>query len=280
MGLGEVGLRALAGGRTTGRPWHALALLAALACGVAGCGRGDDASLFASADSSGVRPGPELANPAAIPHPSPPQPRGSQVGRRDPVLNAAAQDLEAWAAMWRAALPGFQVDSTWSTGVERWVPARRTLGRDVDHLEMTGDLAYALLAFKSPDGRYVLDVDWYQIIAPAGDSLEVGGDADSQPVLVDRGARTESVLQFCGTACGFHWGRWLSPTRFAIGGWQVADDYSQWLQGSLLIYSIRDSTVRRYETRIVSAADYARYEAAWKRWLLRRYRALPARGPA
>jgi hypothetical protein len=36
---------------------------------------------------------------------------------------------------------------------------------------------------------------------------------------------------------------------------------------------LRDSTVTTYATRIVSADTYARYEAAWHGWLLKRYKA-------
>lgn len=224
-------------------------------------------------------PGPDSAAVTQAPA----QPVGSQVGNSDPVLNAAAPMLRDWVTMWQAALPGFQVDSTWKVGIERWSMKHRLIERDLERLESETDLAFKLLSTRSPDGRYILDIDSYQMALVKNDTLEMGGEPDSQPLLLDLADSTEVVLQFCGPGCGFHWGAWLSPSRFALGGWQLADDYGHWYQGSLAIYSIRDLSVRRYETRVVSAGDYARYNAAWKRWLLGRHQRLPggpqARGP-
>jgi cytosine/uracil/thiamine/allantoin permease len=71
----------------------------------------------------------------------------------------------------------------------------------------------------------------------------------------------------------------LSPTRFALGGWRDADDFGQWKQGSLWIYSLTDSMMASYSTRIVSSVDYERYAAAWNAWLLRRYRTIVSSRP-
>ncbi len=238
------------------------------------CARRNEDLLAESADTLGVQSSPPPINPAEVQHPSPPQPKGLQIGRSDRLMNGWASQLGEWTAMWREALPGFMVDSTWGVRPQRWTPARRSVAGDLERRQAT-DLTLQLLGIESPDGRYLLDVDAYQDVMVVGDSVEVGGEPDSQPVLIDRGANVEYPLQFCGTSCGFHWGRWLSPTQFALGGWQQADDYGQWMQGSLAIYSIRDSTMRAYETRIVPARAFARYQAAWRRWLLRRYRTLP-----
>ena len=243
----------------------ALAMLLALA---AGCAPKNDELAVATADST-------TTGETPTPYPSPPQPPGPQVGHTDPVLNAAAPYLRDWVTMWQAALPGFTQDSTWKVDFQRWTPKPRRIERDLEHMEAETDLAFRLLASRSPEGRYILDVDIYQVAIPEGDSIDTGGEPDSQPVLVDLADSTEVPLQFCGPGCGFHWGTWLSPSRFALGGWQNADDYGQWFQGSLAIYSLRDLTVRRYETRIISAGDYARYRTAWKRWLLGRYQKLP-----
>ena len=250
---------------------RALALLFALALAFAlaeGCARKSDELGEFTADSTAT------AQPT-VAYPSPPQPEGAQVGRSDPILNAAEPQLRDWVTMWQAALPGFRVDSTWKADIQRWAPRQRRIERNLQHMEVETDLAFRLLSSRSPDGRYSRDVDTYQVAFPMGDTIETGGEPDSQPVLVDLADSTEAPLQFCGPGCGFHWGAWLSPTRFALGGWQQADDHGQWLQGSLSIYSIRDLTVRRYETRIISAGDYALYNAAWKRWLLGRYHRLP-----
>ncbi len=249
----------------------------ALALLLAGCTRQNDDLLAESADTLGAPSSQQPMNPADVQHPSPPQPTGLQIGRSDRLMNGWSTQLEEWTAMWRKALPGFQVDSTWGVRPQRWTPARRSVEGDFERRQAT-DLTLQLLGIESPDGRYVLDVDAYQEVVVVGDSVEVGGEPDSQPVLIDRGANVEYPLQFCGTSCGFHWGRWLSTTQFALGGWQQADDYGQWMQGSLAIYSTRDSIVRTYETRIVPARAFARYQAAWKRWLLRRYHVV--QGPA
>jgi len=217
-------------------------------------------------------------NPAEVAHPCPPQPSGPQIGKSDPVVNAAAPKLSEWAKMWAAALPGFAIDSTWRTGSARWVPQFSGRFGPLEP-ESSGDLAFTLLGLRSPDGRYTLDVDWYQSVQVAGDSLEVGGDPDAKSLLVDNESRAEAVLQQTGTGGGYHWGAWLSPTSFVVGGWSDADDYGQWKQGYLWVYSLADSTVRRYETRIVSLDAYSRYERAWHAWLMKRYRALKRSTP-
>jgi hypothetical protein len=222
--------------------------------------------------------GGNAADSAAAASRVPAQPMGPQVGRSDPVLNAAGPALRDWVTMWQAALPGFAVDSTWKVGIERWKPTHRLIERNLEQLESETELAYRLLTMRSPDGRYILNVDSYQVAFAKDDTLEMGGEPDSQPLLMDLADSTEAVLQFCGPGCGYHWGAWLSSSRFALGGWQVVDDYGHWYQGSLAIYSIRDLDVRRYETRVVPAGDYIRYQAAWKRWLLGRYHRLPG-GP-
>jgi hypothetical protein len=185
--------------------------------------------------------------------------------------------------MWARALPGFEPDSLWVVKRSRWSPLGGTkyvpivVGEDADPADY---LAFQLLGLRSPDRRYILDVDSYQAVQPDGDSLIVGGEPDSRCSLIDERSMTELVLHQCGTPAGYHWGRWLSGDSFAVGGWNDADDFGQWKQGGLWLYSIRDSSVTEYQTRIVSAETYGRYEAAWHGWLLRRYRALKGPHPA
>ncbi len=187
-------------------------------------------------------------------------------------MNAIAPELSDWVSMWRAALPGFEVDSTWGGVQQRWSPIfSDTIEDDFGKTVSGGDITFKLLGVTSPGGRYVLDIDRYQHIGLENDELEVGGEPDSWTLLIDRRANREMTLARCGTPCGYHWGRWLSPTKFALAGWQDADESSEWKQGNLLIYSMTDSTVDAYVTRIVSASDYELYQEAWKAWLLRRY---------
>ena len=117
------------------------------------------------------------------------------------------------------------------------------------------------------------------MIGPYGDSLEIGGEPDSKTVLIDLERRTLATIQICGTGGGAHWGVWLDRDRFALGQWREADDYGEWYQGQLFVYSIADSSVASYATRIVPAADYARYRGAWEAWVGTRYRAVLATRP-
>jgi hypothetical protein len=196
---------------------------------------------------------------------------GPQTAGRDSLLNRFRSQLAPWAAMWAAAQPGFALDSTWLVARERWAPI------DIRPFEPSppeseDDVTFAILGIPSPDGRYTLDVDSYQEIQPRGNDLEVGGEPDTRSSLIDHRTRREAILGQFGTVGGYHWGAWLTPDSFALGSWRQADDYGQWLQAQLELYSIADSTVSEYETRIVSAADYRRYESAWHSWLLERYR--------
>ena len=221
-----------------------------------------------------------FVNPAVVLHPPPPQPSGPQVGHGDSLLNAAAPKLAAWVAMCRTILPGFKVDSTWSRGRGRWSPGRKdTLQRLPDHLNDGSNIAFDILGLHSPDRRFILDVDAYMTCEPQGDSLEWGGEPESTPVLIDLRTKVATTVEFCGTPCWFDWGVWLSPASFALAGGQEADDFGQWIQGTLQIYSLSDSTVATYVTRIVSTEEYGRYRQAWERWLRARYRSLRASRP-
>ena len=222
---------------------------------------------------------PALENPAEVLHPCPPQPSGPPIGKSDPLMNAAAPKLSEWVTMWRAALPGFEADSMWGGGRERWLPASTQHFERISDLISDRGIAFDILGLRSPDGRYILDVDSYMGITPGADSLDYGGEPESRTVLIDPFAKTETVVDFCGTPCGFHWGAWLSPTSFALAYWHDADDSGQWEQGRLSIYSLSDSMAASYRTRIISTDDALRYRTAWERWLMKRYRALKASRP-
>jgi len=249
-----------------------------------GCGRRGTSERASPNTADTSRGSVGSQNPADPQHPCPPQPAGPQVGRSDPLLNAATPKLGEWSAMWAQALPGFAPDSLWRLSGGRWSPTDvRSFepvkpGPDVD----PGDyLASELLGIRSPNGRYTLDVDYYQVVEPMGDSIEVGGDPDSRCSLIDERKHVEAILLQTGSMAGYHWGAWLSNNSFAVGGWTEADDYGQWMQGQLWLYSLSDSTVSTYATRIISAEVYARYDASWHGWLLKRYRAWKrSRSPA
>lgn len=190
-------------------------------------------------------------------------------------MNANAPGLSTWVHLWRAALPGFETDSLWVVSRARWLPQIAKEGEDFSETRETpDDIAPELLVLPSPGREHLLYVDRYQAIVPQGDTIEVGGEPDSRSDLIDRRTNTVAILRACGTPCGSHWGTWLSATTFALAGWQDADALSHWKQGTLSVYSIGDSTVATYVTRVLPAEDYARYVRAWEGWLLKRYQAL------
>ena len=251
--------------------WHSALLLATILVAAT--------PLACSRQRSGARrapahpPGSASENPAAIPHPCPPQPTGPQTAGRDSLLNRFRPKLEPWAALWAEAQPGFGLDSTWLVARRHWGQLG-VVAFEPPTKETPDDVTFEILGLRSPDGVHTLNVDSYQLIEPAGDTLEVGGEPDSRCTLIDHRTRREAVLEFSGTSGGYHWGAWLTPDAFAVGAWLDADDYGQWKQATLSIYTIPDSTESVYQSRIVSAADYERYMRAWHRWLLGRYRSL------
>jgi hypothetical protein len=259
----------------TSRVLRLFAVLIVVLFTATSCGRHEAKRAEPAPDSTlATSPRSSAGNSADTFEPAPPQPSGPQVGKRDSLINAIAPQLSDWVVMWRETLPGFLPDSLWSQGKDSWkfVGVREPDSGPVEDGAPSGDLAARILTLDSPGGRYSLCIDNYQYMTPDGDSLIVGGDPESQPSLTDNTTKASVNLAMCGTPCGFHWAKWLSPTSFALGSWSEADDYGHWMQGGLSIYSIRDSTRANYVTRIVPVNDYDRYFRAWNLWLLGRYR--------
>ena len=180
--------------------------------------------------------------------------------------------------MWAQAQPGLALDSTWFATRTPWRPLS-IAAFDSTSRETSDDVTFELLGIRSPNGAYTLNVDSYQVIQPDGDTLVVGGEPDSRCSLIDNRSLREATLDFCGTACAFNWGVWLTDSAFAVGGWRDADDSGERKQARLSIYSIADSSVSEYAGPSVSGQAYRRYLAAWEHWLLMRYRMLkPKRG--
>jgi len=173
--------------------------------------------------------------------------------------------------MWEKSSPGFRADSLLRVGVE---PAFRAGWlqplNDVYPPPPDQELVFRVLSANSPDGRYKLVFDRYQSIDEDAGEIETGGDPDSAPLLIDLRRRTFSQFETCGTPCGFDWGVWLSPSRFALAGWREADVAGQQRQGRIKIFSIRDSTATTYVTRPVSAGEFALYRDAWRDWIASR----------
>jgi hypothetical protein len=170
-------------------------------------------------------------------------------------------------------MPGFRPESLYFAGTG---PAlRRGYVQPLGNMDPPGEEASAtfeVLSAESPDGRYKLVFDWYQRVSEEEGEIEIGGDADSAPLLLDRREQTSNAFAFCGTPCGFHWGAWISPTKFVLAGWQELEAAGSRLRGTLDFYSIPDSTVASYVTRPVSSGVFSRYREAWEGWVAERYR--------
>lgn len=186
--------------------------------------------------------------------------------------------LLPWITMWRAAIPRLEADSLRLEGL---APSLRggyaQPAKDFDSLSKEEAAAFAVLMARSPDGRYRLMFDRYQSISEENGALEIGGEPDSSPLLIDERLGLAYRLDFCGTPCGYDWGCWLDSVRFALGGWSQTGSKGDSLRGDLSIYSLAESTESRYFTRPVSSSEYARYMDAWRAWVAERHRAWRSR---
>lgn len=203
------------------------------------------------------------------------------VGTSDSLINAAARHLTPWVEMWREAEPGFRPDSLIRVGT---APAFR--GGYVQPLKNVypppaeQESAFRVLSARSPDGRYNLIFDWYQNIEESGDELDISGEPDSAPLLLDQRLGISNQFETCGTGCSFDWGVWLSPSSFALAGWQDEEGMGRHNQGRLKIYSLADSTSTTYVTQLTTAKGRDAYRAAWEKWVASRYHALKTRPPS
>jgi hypothetical protein len=133
---------------------------------------------------------------------------------------------------------------------------------------------FDILSADSPDGRFKLVFDSYQRVSEEDGEMEIGGEPDSSPLLLDMRDSVSNAFAFCGTPCGFHWGTWISSAKFVLAGWTELDAAGHRLRGTLNVYSILDSTVTSYLTREVSSDEFSRYRAAWEASVAERYHAL------
>ena len=205
------------------------------------------------------------------------RPEPKPVGASDPRIRAAAPHVQEWVGFWRAAIPEFRAESLYFSGSA--TALRGGFVQSLDSLPSTEtqSITFGALGAESPDHRYKLIFDWYQSITDEGGDIEIGGEPDSAPLLLDLQRRVSNQFKSCGTPCGFHWGGWLSPREFMLAMWQELDAEGSRLQGSLEFYSITDSTVTSYVTRPVSREAFERYRGAWERWVADRYSALKGR---
>ena len=251
-------------------------LAALLAACVAGCGRREKHESGAARDSSAARVDSANAyvNPVEAPEPEPARPTGPPIGRSDLLINSIRPALAEWVAMWRAAIPGFAVDSLWRAKAERWSPSWAPVPASFSDENQTypfeDEMSAKVFTITSPDSALDLQIDTYQMIS------ELGAQPDSRSALYDRQKNRETEVAFSGTMGGQHWGRWLNTKRFVLGGWS-ASEYGHWMSGWLSVYSLSDSSVVRYVAHAVADTTFERYRGAWESWAHKRYLALRPR---
>lgn len=258
--------------------WSVCAAVAAvLVLAAAGCAKKESRQETNATDSIAAR---ESRSSAELPGAAPSESASIPVGRSDSLINAIAPKIAPWVAMWLHAEPEFEADSLIRVGT-----ASAFRGATEQPLKSfypppeESEPVFLILSAHSPDSRYNLIFDWYQHIEETGEEIDIGGDADSGPLLLDLRRGTASLFGMCGTPCGYHWGIWISPSSFALAGWQEADASSRSHRGRLEIYSLADSTVTTYVTRVVPSKQFALYRATWEKWVATKFRALKTPTP-
>lgn len=211
--------------------------------------------------------------------------KGPSAAASDTLSNGMPADLAPrlapWAAMWQAAIPGFAVDSLTPTGRARaFGQGHVQPARNVDPADSEEAATFAVLGAFSPDGRYRLVFDCYQVISEHGGEIVIGGEPDSAPLLLDLRRGLSNRFEFCGTPCGYHWGCWIDSTRFVLAGWTERDARGDTLHGFLGVYSLADSSEVRYATRPVPRETFEKYRLAWHHWVRDCYLAWKAARPA
>ncbi len=195
------------------------------------------------------------------------------VGASDSLILAIAPRIEPWVVMWRQAMPEFRPDSLIRVGV---APAFRGYVQPLKAMYPPSEekkATFQILTASSPDGRYNLIFDSYLIIEQDAGEIDISGEPDSAPLLLDLLQGVSNQFEFCGTDCKFHWGVWLSPKRFVLAGSQY-DDPPGVLRGKVQIFSLDDSSVTTYVTRGAPPSRAGEYRLAWRTWVVSRFRAL------
>jgi len=192
------------------------------------------------------------------------------VGKSDTLVNTIAPALSPWMILWRHAYSGFQPDSLIRFGVAPMFrggpvqPLRELYPPSKEHQS-----AFRILSARSPDGRYDLIFDSYLCVEADGDKVDISGEPESAPALLD--LRRKTAKRFDGFG-GVNWGAWASPTRFVLTGTQY-EGRNMGIRGWVQVYSLRDSTVTTYVTRPLHSSRAAAYRSAWESWVAMRYHA-------
>lgn len=127
------------------------------------------------------------------------------------------EPLADWTRYWCRYDPAFTLDSLrWSVVDSIRVERTERLPDSV----RTGR-ASAWFAW-SPDRTRAVDPDAYRVWDPGQKRFRYEPEAVSE--LLDFPTHTGSFLQSCGTSCRNDDARWLDRERFALVGWEDADD--------------------------------------------------------
>ena len=186
------------------------------------------------------------------------------IGPDDSLMRRSASPLAEWVQLWRAARPEFALDSLRFAGLSAFQPQPDATPWEFP--KPADEEGLTALVVPSPDGRYRLLIDRYQVITGG----EIGGEPDSAPVLLDTRTGRTYTFEFCGTTCGFHWAAWIDSTRFVLGGWGEADSHGQRSYGTLGYYDLQRGVQARYLVPLFSSEEYARYVTAWHDWVMKR----------
>jgi hypothetical protein len=165
-----------------------------------------------------------------------------------------APHLEDWLALWRHAMPAVSADSL------RLVARGPFTLKDIHHFNPEGREERAQLrvfGVTSPDSTRVVNPDAYLVVTRTDNGVDVAGEPDSKPVLIDLKTKSVATLEFCGTGCGYDGAFWLDPLRFALTGSLVVNDSTMIRCGRVLLYDLGAGTLSEY--RLPPLAD----AAAW-----------------
>lgn len=167
------------------------------------------------------------------------------VGGSDPRIREVVPILTEWVGLWNAAMPGFRAESLYFAGqaaaLRGYVqPARNVLPPGEDQ-----QATFEVLSADSPDQRHKLVFDWYQHLGDSEGELDIGEEPDSAPLLIDLRQGVSNQFASCGTPCGFHWGAWISPTKFVLSGWTELDPERRRFRGSLSWVALRYRALNR-----------------------------------
>lgn len=195
-------------------------------------------------------------------------PTGSPPGVRvdvaaDTVLQALRPGLEAWVERWKAAIPGFTLDSLYrEAGSGLAMVDRRAADRD--------DLRRArTFGALSPDSTRIAEPDSYRQLVDG--AWELWGEPDSAPALLDLRADSLSILTVVGPAGGFEEAFWVDGDRFAITGYGERR-FRPWTGGGdLWVCDLARGTLTYYHTPDVDSTAFGRYMDRMRPELQRRY---------